>query len=181
VSLRVKPPPIPEDECTLPLASDSPPVNGWSLSTRAWSPDWEGKATDMGFAYVSMWLKSRVEGLASIPELTKDSLDFRKKLGDNIDEFMKKQFGVMVKATNPNADLGRMADESWSSFQTSAAKMDSSVRNAVQNNLSTTAPVPEGSSAGAGIETGRVLLQDNEDSVNFIGRWFGAAEAPGSP
>lgn len=161
VSLRIKPPPLPEPESTV----TSIPEEQEFAPPPKWHVDWDGKLKDLGFAYASMYLKSKVEGLASIPELAKDSLDLKKKLNTHVSEYLERVFSTAGQAANPNADDAALADQTWSHFQTAAADIDEDARSGIHNNLATTSSgvVPEDSPAGAGIGIAQTQMQDTAE------------------
>jgi len=119
-----------------------------------------------------------VDGLASIPELVKDSLDLKKKLNAHVSEYLERLFSVAGQAANPNADDAALAEETWRNFQTSASNFDEDARSGIRNNLATTSGgvVPEDSAAGAGIGIAQAQLQDTEERK----KW-GSADARGEP
>ncbi len=167
VSLRTKPPPVPRPEATLDRLEDPPepppPPPRWQL-------DLKSKLTDLGFAYVSMYLKSKVDGLASIPELTKDAFDLHKRLREHTNGYLDHLFATAGQATDPNADLGALSDRHWSNVQTVAANYDEDARRAAQNNVATTSSGahPEGSPAAeVGIGQGQAQLQDTQELVKW--------------
>ena len=174
VSRRGKPPPLPEPESIVVSHSGEPEI----APPPRWHIDWDGKLTDLGFAYASSYLKSKVDGLASIPELVKDSLDLKKKLNAHVSEYLERLFSVAGQAANPNADDAALAEETWRNFQTSASNFDEDARSGIRNNLATTSGgvVPEDSAAGAGIGIAQAQLQDTEERK----KW-GSADARGEP
>ena len=163
VSLRIKPPPLPEPEATVDFRGQPPeppaPPPQWHL-------DPNGKLTDLGFAYASMYLKSKVDGLASIPELTKDALDLRKRLTEHCTSYLDNLFATARQAANPNADLGALSERTWKTFETAAGNFDEDARRGAQNAGATTSSgaLPEGSSsAELGIGTGQAQIQDTQE------------------
>ena len=163
VSLRIKPPPLPTPEFTLPATGSErelpePPPR--------WHPDWEGKFKDLGFAYASMYLKDKIDGLASIPELVKDSLDLKKKLNEHCNEYLGSLFSTASQAANPRANYAILADQAEERFQGFAAAVDEDARSGIRNNLATTSSgaLPEGSDvAEVGIGMGQSQLQDVQE------------------
>ncbi len=163
VSLRIKPPPLPRPEVTMEVSNDPrelppPPPR--------WHPDMKGKLTDLGFAYVSMYLKSKVDGLASIPELAKDAVDLRKRLGEHTTGYLDGLFATARQATDPNANLGALSERTWTRFERAAADYDEDARRGMQNNAATmsSGSLPEGSSAAeVGIGQGQAQLQDVQE------------------
>jgi hypothetical protein len=170
VFLRIKPPPLPEPESTVTSIPEEPEF----APPPKWHVDWDGKLKDLGFAYASMYLKSKVEGLASIPELAKDSLDLKKKLNTHVSEYLERVFSTAGQAANPNANDAALADQTWSHFQTSAADIDEDARSGIHNNLATTSSggVPEDSPAGAGIGIAQTQMQDTAE----LKKWAEARE-----
>ena len=167
VSLRIKPPPVPRPEATVDRLEEPPepppPPPRWQL-------DLNSKLTDLGFAYVSMYLKSKVDGLASIPELTKDALDLHKRLREHTTGYLDKLFATAGQAADPNADLGALSDRTWSNFQNAAANFDEDAHRGMQNNAATMSggSLPEGSHAAeVGIGQGQAQLQDTQELVKW--------------
>jgi flagellar biosynthesis GTPase FlhF len=170
VSLRIKPPPLPEPESTVASIPEEPEF----APPPKWRVDWDGKLRELGFAYASMYLKSKVEGLASIPELAKDSLNLKKKLNAHVSQYLERVFSTAGQVANPNADVAALADQTWSHFQTAAADIDEDARSGIQNNLGTTSggAVPEDSPAGAGIGIAQTQVQDTAE----VKKWAEARE-----
>lgn len=161
-SLRIKPPPLPPAEFTLSSAMAAPEPSVLPF----WRPDWERKLTDMGFAYASLYLKSKIDGLGSIPEMLKDSLDLRKKLGRRFTDHLNNVFATAQLATDPHADLGALADRAERQFRSFAAAVDEDARNGVRDTIATTGGGALGDGAEAaefGIAAGREHLQDLQE------------------
>jgi hypothetical protein len=162
VSLRIKPPPLPQPELILDPRREAPepppPPPQWEL-------DLKGKLTDLGFAYASMYLKSKVEGLASIPELAKDAVDLRKRLTEHCTSYLDNLFRTAREAADPRANYAVLSDRTWNQFQTASANFDEDARRGVQNNVATTSSgaLPEGTAAEVGIGMGQAQLQDTQE------------------
>jgi len=161
-SLRIKPPPLPPPEFTLSSAPAAPEP----VVLPFWRPDWERKLTDMGFAYASLYLKAKIDGLGSIPEILKDSLDLRTKLGRRFTDHLDNVFATAQLATDPHADLGALADRAERQFRSFAAAVDEDARNGVRDTIATTGGGALGDGAEAaefGIAAGREHLQDLQE------------------
>ena len=132
-----------------------------------WHPDWMRKLKDMGFDYTSMYIKSRVRGLASIPELTKDSLDLRKTFNKHLTEYLKQLFTTAGEAANPNANYTALEERVSDQWQRFATHVDEDAKDGIQNNVNTGSSevVPEGSPEAAGIGTGHEQLNDLKDLI----------------
>jgi len=173
ISLRSKPPPPPEAEVTSTSAGSEPEP---PPRLPQWHPDWEQKLTDLGFAYASLYLKDKVDGLASLPELVKDSLDLKKKLNDHCTNYLGAIFSTATQAANPRANYAVLAAEAETHFQTFAANADEDARSGLRNNLATTSSgaLPEGSGAAeVGIGLGQAQLQD----VQELKKWGDANQS----
>ena len=161
-SLRIRPPPLPAPQIIVP-ADEKPPE---PTVITFWRPDWERKLTDMGFAYASMYLKTKIDGLGSIPEMIKDSLDLRQKLARRFDDHLKGVFATAQLATDPHADLGALSDRAEKQFQSFAAAVDEDARNGIRDSIATTGGGSLGDGAEAaefGIAAGREHLQDLQE------------------
>jgi hypothetical protein len=173
-ALRIKPPPLPKPDFVLVASREDPE----SAETPRWHIDWDGRLKDLRFAYISMYLKSKIEGLASIPEMLKDSLDLKKKLNTHVSDYLKRLFSVAGESTDPNADDAALAEKAWNNFHTAAANIDEDARDGIRNNLGTTSggALPEDSPAAAGIGIGQQQLQDTAERK----KW-GESDAHGDP
>ncbi len=161
-TLRTKPPPLPPAEFTIPAGAEAPEPRVLPF----WRPDWERKLTDMGFAYASMYLKSKIDGLGSIPEMLKDSLDLRKKLGRRFTDHIENVFAAAQLATDPDANLGALSDRTERQFRSFAAAVDEDARNGIRDTIATTGGGSLGEGAEAaefGVAAGREHLQDLQE------------------
>ncbi len=161
-SLRIKAPPLPPPEFTVPAGTEAPEPAVLPF----WRPDWERKLADMGFAYASMYLKARIDGLGSIPEMLKDSLDLKKKLGRRFTDHLENVFATAQLATRPDADLGALSDRAERQFRSFAAAVDEDARNGIRDTIATTGGGALGDGAEAaefGIAAGREHLQDLQE------------------
>lgn len=161
-SLRTKPPPLPAPEFTVSSALSPPEPTVLPF----WRPDWERKLADMGFAYASLYLKAKIDGLGSIPEMLKDSLDLRKKLARRFTDHVETVFATAQLATNPDADLGALSDRAERQFRAFAAAVDEDARNGIRDTIATTGggALGEGTEAAEyGVAAGREHLQDLQE------------------
>jgi hypothetical protein len=130
-----------------------------------WELDLKGKLTDLGFAYVSIYLKSKVDGLASVPELAKDAVDLRKRLSEHCTSYLDNLFRTAREAADPRANYAVLSERAWGHFQTAADNLDEDARRGVQNNVATTSSgaLPEGTAAEVGIGMGQAQQQDTQE------------------
>lgn len=158
--LKPVPPPVP-DFTLMPEAEEPPPP------TAFWWPDFERKTNDTAFACASMYLKSKVRGLGSIPEKIKDSLDLRKKLSERFTQHIESVFAIAGEATDSRANWSVLADRSETQFKAFGAAVDEESRNGIRDTLATSGSgaLPEDGAEAAefGISAGREHLQDFQE------------------
>jgi len=158
--LKPAPPPVP-DFTLMPAADDPPPPPAF------WWPDFERKTNDTAFACVSMYLKSKVRGLGTIPEKIKDSLELRKKLSERFTQHIESVFAIAGQATDPSANWSVLAERSETQFKVFASAVDEEARNGIRDTLATSGSgaLPEDGAEAAefGISAGREHLQDFQE------------------
>jgi hypothetical protein len=158
---RLKPPPPPVPDFTLGPTAEEPPPSAF------WWPDFERKTNDTAFACASMYLKSKVRGLGTIPEKIKDSLELRKKLAARFVQHIASVFAIADQATDPRANWSELAERSGTQFKAFASAVDEESRNGIRDTLATSGSgaLPEDGAEAAefGIAAGREHLQDFQE------------------
>jgi hypothetical protein len=158
--LRAQPPPVP-DFTLVDTPEPLPPPTRW------WWPDFKRKTNDMAFAYASMYLKSKIEGLGSLPEKLKDSLDLREKLSARFTQHLESVFDIAGQAADPRSNWAVLAERSEKEFQAFGAAVDEDARNGIRDTIATSGSgsLPEDGAdvAEYGISAGREHLQDLQE------------------
>ena len=158
--MRAQPPPVP-DFTLVDTPEALPPPPQW------WWPDFERKTNDTAFAYASMYLKTKIEGLGSLPEKLKDSLDLREKLSARFTQHIESVFDIAGQAADPRANWAVLAERSEKEFQAFGAAVDEDARNGIRDTIATSGSgsLPEDGAdvAEYGISAGREHLQDLQE------------------
>jgi hypothetical protein len=86
------------------------------------------KSMDAGFKMATSFIDRKYMGLASVFESVKSHMDIKKALTDRLDNHLARAFDIMRRATEPNANFGAIAEESFGALRTTGGDLDSYAR-----------------------------------------------------